>query len=175
MFWLYKRKRISEDSVDIHIKRQAWNTKLQLVCNSLSLNTTDSHHQFKLYLATSLLLSVQTVWGRLRSSCLQETVLSPQGVLMKVSNDAFTDYEEWMVILYDDNILMCGNTMDVAYEALKEVLQRVHNLSIVLKMLRTWWLGFRPVQFFCRKIMGTKIYLTQDRKDDTQAINFLEK
>ena len=35
---------------------------------------------------------------------------------MEVSNDAFTDYREWMVKLYDD-ILMCANTMDVAYEA----------------------------------------------------------
>ena len=48
---------------------------------------------------------------------------------MKVSNDAFTDYEEWMVILYDDNILMCGNTMDVAYEALKEVLHNEYTIS----------------------------------------------
>ena len=59
-----------------------------------------------------------------------------QGVLMEFTNDAFTDYKKWMVILYYD-ILMCVNTMDVAYEALKAVLQRVHNLSIVLKMLRT--------------------------------------
>ena len=47
---------------------------------------------------------------------MPETVLSPQGVLMKVSNDALIDYEEWMVILYDD-ILMCANTINVAYEA----------------------------------------------------------
>ena len=57
---IIQTKRIAEDAVDIHIKRQARNTKLQLVCNSLSLNTTDSHHQLKLNLAASLLLSVQT-------------------------------------------------------------------------------------------------------------------
>jgi hypothetical protein len=69
---------------------------------------------------------------------LPETVLSPQGVLMEVSNDAFIDYEEWMVILYDD-ILMCANTINVAYEAyekLKLVLQPIHSLSIALKILK---------------------------------------
>jgi len=70
---------------------------------------------------------------------LPETVLSPQGVLMEVSNDAFIDYEEWMVILYDD-ILMCANTINVAYEAyvkLKLVLQRSHDFNIILKMSET--------------------------------------
>ena len=113
--------------------------KLQLVCNSLSLNTANSHQQLKLHLAASLLLSVQTVWGRLRPPCLPETVLSAQGVLMELTNDAFTDYEEWMVILYDD-ILMCANAINVAYkvyENLRLVLQRVHNLSIALKMFKT--------------------------------------
>jgi hypothetical protein len=82
---------------------------------------------------------------------------------MEVSNDAFTDYEEWMVILYDD-ILMCGNTINVAYEAyenLNLVLQWVHNLSIVLKMSKEW-LGFRPVQFFSYKIIGPKIKVTKE-------------
>jgi hypothetical protein len=44
-----------------------------------------------------------------------------------------------MVILNDD-ILICANTIDVAYEAyekLKLVLQPIHHLSIALKMLKT--------------------------------------
>ena len=83
---------------------------------------------------------------------------------MEVSNDAFTDYEEWMVILNDD-ILICANTIDVAYEAyekLKLVLQPIHHLSIALKMLKTWWVSFRPIQFFSYKITGPKIKVTQE-------------
>ena len=61
--------------------------------------------------------------------------------------------------------------MDEAYNKLKLVLQRAHDLNIVLKMSKTW-LGFRSVQFFGYKITGSKIELTQERKDAIQAMDF---
>jgi hypothetical protein len=136
----------------------------------LDLDAANSYHQFKLDLATSLLLSVQTVWGLLRPLYLPEGVSPAQGVLMKFMKEAFSDYEEWMVVLYD-NILVCANTMDEAYNKLKLVLQRAHDLNIVLKMSKTW-LGFRSVQFFGYKITGPQIELTAERKQAIQDIEF---
>jgi hypothetical protein len=48
-----------------------------------------------------------------------------------------------------------------AYEKLKLVLQPIHSLSIALKILKAWWLGFIPVQFFSDKITGPKIKVTR--------------
>ena len=64
--------------------------------------------------------------------------------------------------------------MEEAYEKLKLVLRQEHNLSIVLKMFKTCWLGFRPVQFFSYKITGPKIKVTKEKQDAIQAMNFLK-
>ena len=66
-----------------------------------------------------------------RDTC-QKNVLLAQDILMKLVKVTFTDYEEWIVVLYH-NILACSNTMEEIYEKLKLVLQRVHNLRIVFK------------------------------------------
>jgi len=75
--------------------------------------------------------------------------------------ESFTDYEEWIVVLYH-NILPRSNMIDEACENLKLVLQQLHNLNIVLKMSKEW-LGFRPVQFFSYKIIGPKIKVTKEK------------
>ena len=68
------------------------------------------------------------------------------------------------MVLYVD-ILVCNNTSNEIYDA--------HDLNTVLKMSKTW-LEFRSVQFFGYKIIGANIELTQDLKDNIQAICFLK-
>jgi hypothetical protein len=68
------------------------------------------------------------------------------------------------VVLYL-KILVCSNTPNEMYDT--------HDLNIVLKMSKTW-LEFRSVQFFGYKIIGANIELTQDLKDNIQAICFLK-
>ena len=74
--------------------------------------------------------------GLLRPLYFLKGVLPALDVLMKFMKITFTDYEEWIVVLYH-NILACSNTIDEAYEKLELVLRLVHNLSIVLKMSKT--------------------------------------
>ena len=63
------------------------------------------------------------------------------------------------------DILVCTNIPNEIYDT--------HDLNIVLKMSKTW-LDFRSVQFFGYQIMGSNIELTQDPKNNIQAIDFLE-
>jgi hypothetical protein len=85
-------------------------------------------------------------------------------MVMKFIKEAFIDHEKWIVVLYVD-ILVYANTTNEIYD--------VHDLNKVSKTSKTW-LGFSSVKFLSYKIMRPNIELTQDPKNNTQAIHFPE-
>ena len=68
------------------------------------------------------------------------------------------------MVLYVD-ILVYANTTNEIYD--------VHDLNKVSKTSKTW-LGFSSVKFLSYKIMRPNIELTQDSKNNIQAIHFPE-
>ena len=137
---------------------------------SLDMDTTNSYYQFPLSKESSELLSVQTPWGLFRPLYMPEGCSPAQGVLMTFMKEAFIEYEDWMIVLYD-NILVLANTFDEAYEKLELVLKKAAEYNIILKMAKTW-LGYRTVKFFGYEITHGSYELGKERKEAIQAIEF---
>ena len=134
------------------------------------MDATNSNHQLLLSKESSELLSVQTPGGLFRPLYMPEGCSPSQGVLMTFMKEAFIEYENWMIVLYD-NILVLANTFDEAYEKLVLVLQKALEFNIILKMEKTW-LGYRTVKFFGYEITHGSYELGKERKDAIEAIEF---
>ena len=65
---------------------------------------------------------------------------------MTFMKEAFIEYEDWMIVLYD-NILVLANNFEEAYDKLVLVIKKASEYNIILKMAKTW-LGYRTVKFF---------------------------
>ena len=55
-----------------------------------------------------------------------------QGILMTVMKEIFEDYEEWMIVIFD-NMLILAHDYDDACDKLKLVLDREYERGLVLK------------------------------------------
>ena len=53
-----------------------------------------------------------------------------QGILMTVMKEIFEDYEEWMIVIFD-NMLILAHDYDDAYNKLKIVLDRAYEQGLV--------------------------------------------
>jgi hypothetical protein len=77
---------------------------------------------------------------------MPEGVSPASGVLMTVMREIFIDFNEWMIVIYN-NLLVCAHDYDDAYRKLQLVIDRAYERNVVLKMAKSW-LGVKKVRFF---------------------------
>jgi hypothetical protein len=130
----------------------------------LDLDMTNSFHQMKLDMESSLKLAVQTPWGLYRPRFLPEGIAPASQLLQKTVYSVFADYMDWMVVIFDNFLVLCHDYTD-ARKKLELVLQRCHQRGLVLKFAKSW-LGFRQVNFFGYEVSFGKYQLTKERIEE---------
>jgi hypothetical protein len=78
----------------------------------LDLDMTNSFHQMKLDMESSLKLAVQTPWGLFRPRFLPEGIAPASQLLQKTVCDVFADYMDWMVVIFDNFLVLCHDYAD---------------------------------------------------------------
>ena len=132
------------------------------------LDMSNSFHQFPLAEKTRRLLSIQTPWGQYEPVFLPEGVPPASGILQKFVSEAFADFEDWMLCIFD-NILVLAHDYQDGYDKVKKVLERCKERRIVLKFSKSWF-GFDSCEFFGYKCSYQSYCLTQKRKDSILQI-----
>ena len=136
----------------------------------VDLDMANSFHQIPLSEEFSDLLSVQTPWGLVKPRFLPEGVGPASGVLQHLVRDIFADFEDWIVVIFDNFLILADDHMD-ALEKFKKVLARCEEKGIVLKMKKSW-IGKDEVTFFGYKVRHGSWELSEDRKNAINAIPF---
>ncbi len=128
----------------------------------LDFDLANSFHQFKLGPVTSRRLSVQTPWGQFQPLFLPEGVPPASGILQKLMCEIFADFDEWLIVIFD-NILALAHSYEDAFNKTKLIVLRCIDRGLVLKFKKSW-LGFTECNFFGYKCSYGKFCLTDDRK-----------
>ena len=134
----------------------------------VDLDMANSFHQIPLSKEFSEILSVKTPWGLFRPKFLPEGVGPASGLLQHIVRDAFSDFEAWTIVIFD-NFLILADDYEDAYQKLEKVLNRCTEYGIVLKMKKSW-IGVDTVTFFGYEVQHNQWKLSDTRK---QAINEL--
>ena len=129
----------------------------------LDLDMANSFHQFRLGKKTASLLSIQTPWGQVEPMFIPEGVPPASGILQQTMETVFAGFEEWMIVLFD-NLLILANDYQDGYDKLAKVLQRCIDRNVILKFSKTW-LGFEQVEFFGYLCSHNSYELTEKRKN----------
>jgi hypothetical protein len=127
----------------------------------------NSFHQIPLSEEFSNLLSVQTPWGLFKPKFLPEGVGPASGLLQFIVRDAFQDFTEWTVVIFD-NFLILANSYEDAFDKLKKIIKRCSERGIILKLKKSWF-GVDTVTFFGYEVTSTW-KLSQTRKDAINAM-----
>ena len=130
----------------------------------LDLDMTNSFHQMKLDMESSLKLAVQTPWGLFRPRFLPEGIAPASQLLQKTVCNVFSDYMDWMVVIFDNFLVLCHDYAD-ARRKLELVIRRCHERGLVLKFAKSW-LGFKKVNFFGYEVSYGKYQLTKERIEE---------
>ena len=136
----------------------------------VDLDMANSFHQIPLSEEFSDLLSVQTPWGLVKPKFLPEGVGPASGVLQHLVRDIFADFEDWIVVIFDNFLILADDHLD-ALEKFKKVLERCEEKGIVLKMKKSW-IGTEEVTFFGYKVRHGSWELAEERKNAINAIPF---
>ena len=136
----------------------------------VDLDMANSFHQIPLSEEFSDLLSVQTPWGLVKPKFLPEGVGPASGVLQHLVRDIFADFEDWIVVIFDNFLILADDHLD-ALEKFKKVLERCEEKGIVLKMKKSW-IGTDEVTFFGYKVRHGSWELSEERKNAIDAIPF---
>ena len=129
----------------------------------VDLDMTNSFHQIPIDNASSDLLSVSTPWGLFRPKFLPEGVGPASGILQAVVRNIFSDYESWIIVIFD-NFLILASDYDDATRKLSKVLHRCKENCLVLKMKKSW-IGCTMVTFFGYEVHPGSWSLSATRKD----------
>ena len=136
----------------------------------IDLDLCNSFHQIPLGHLTSLLLSIMTPWGSFRPLFMPEGVGPASFVLQKIMDDIFSDYKDWLVVIFD-NILLLAHDYKDAFMKLKLVIKRCHDFNLILKLKKSWF-GVTEVTFFGYKVGQGKWELSDERKRAISLIQF---
>jgi hypothetical protein len=151
-----------------HVQRQ-----LEKICKFnifLDFDWVNSFHQIKLGPITSSRLSVQTPWGQVEPKFMPEGIGPASGVLQSVVAEAFKDFEEWSIAIFD-NLLVLAKDYEDAYTKTELILNRCIERNIFLKFSKTW-LGFDNANFFGYVCRHNTYELSESRKDSIDKIPF---
>jgi RNase H-like domain found in reverse transcriptase/Reverse transcriptase (RNA-dependent DNA polymerase)/Chromo (CHRromatin Organisation MOdifier) domain len=136
----------------------------------VDLDMTNSFHQIPIDEESSNILSVSTPFGQYRPCFMPEGVGPASGVLQSIVSTIFADFDDWIIVIYD-NFLICANDYEDAADKLEKVLARCQEYGLVLKMKKSW-IGTDTVNFFGYEISHNTISLSQSRKDAISAMLF---
>jgi hypothetical protein len=135
----------------------------------IDMDMANSFHQIILAARTSRRLSIQTPWGQVQPKFMPEGVGPASGILQKIVNDIFGEFD-WCIAIFD-NLLVLAHDYEDAYRKTEIILDRCIERNVILKFSKSW-LGMREVKFFgyvCRK---GSYELGDDRKAALKAIPF---
>jgi RNase H-like domain found in reverse transcriptase/Chromo (CHRromatin Organisation MOdifier) domain len=136
----------------------------------VDLDMTNSFHQIPIDNPSSELLSVATPWGLYRPLFLPEGVGPASGILQSVVRSVFADYESWIIVIFDNFLILASDYSD-ATSKLELVLLRCKQHRLVLKMKKSW-IGTDIVTFFGYEVRPGSWSLSRSRKDAIAAMVF---
>ena len=132
------------------------------------LDLANAFHQLRLAPYTAQRLAVATPWGLYEPRFLPEGVGPASGILQKAMDDVFKDFKEWMIVIFDNLLVLARDFQDL-YEKMVKVIDRCHERHVILKMEKSW-IGVRTASFFGYEVSGGGYRLSQKRKDSIAAI-----
>jgi hypothetical protein len=103
----------------------------------IDLDMSNSFHQLKLGPMTSSRLSIQTPWGQVEPKFMPEGVGPASFHLQAVVSSVFSDYQEWLICIFDNILLLAYDYAD-AYTKLERVLDRCISRNVFLKFSKSW-------------------------------------
>ena len=139
----------------------------------IDLDMTNSFHQIRVTLRTSMLLSVVTPLGQLEPMFLPEGIPPASQILQRTVMSVFEDFQEWMIVIFD-NFLILAHDYDDAYDKLELVLKRCIARNLVLKFKKSF-LGFTHANFFGYECRQGNYGLSDKRKIAIKNIPFPTK
>ena len=148
------------------VRREIEKTKGFSVFEDLDL--ANAFHQLKLAPYISERLSVATPWGLYRPNILPEGVGPASGILQKVMDEVFADYKEWMIVIFDNLLVLATDFQDLYHKLLK-VIDRCHERHVILKMEKSW-IGVKSATFFGYEVSGGGYRLSQKRREHIASI-----
>lgn len=136
----------------------------------VDLDMTNSFHQIPLSEDFSNLLSVQMPWGLFRPKFLPEGVGPASGLLQQLVRDIFSDFDEWIIVIFDNFLILADDYRD-AFDKFKKVIERCEQFGIVLKLKKSW-IGATTVNFFGFEVTHGRWKLGDTRKSSISAFPF---
>jgi hypothetical protein len=138
----------------------------------IDLDVRNAFHNIPLHPQTSEILSVQTPFGQFEPKFLPEGVAPASGVLMAVMTDIFSDYCEWLIVIWD-NLLLCASNYEDAFQKLQKVVRRCKERNVFLKLSKSWF-GFDKAEFFGYVCQHGTYRLSSERITSVMSIPFPE-
>lgn len=136
----------------------------------IEMDLANAYHQLRLGPRTSAMLSVQTTLGQFEPMFMPEGVGPAMNYLQAVVRDLFGEFDEWMVIVFD-NLLICAHDYADATKKLKTVLERCLEVNLFLKLKKSWF-GILTVEFFGYLCNRGSYRLTKARQEAVTRIPF---
>ena len=136
----------------------------------IDLDVKNAFHGIRIHEETSRILSVQTPYGQYQPKFLPEGVAPASAVLMSVMSQIFADYHEWMIVIFD-NILVLALNYDDAFDKLVKVISRCKERNVVLKLSKSRF-GYGSVEFFGYLCTNGSYSLSEERIKEVTSIPF---
>jgi hypothetical protein len=138
----------------------------------VDLDVRNAFHEIRLHISTSRVLSIQTPWGQFQPKFLPEGVAPASGILMQVMYELFADCVEWIIVIFD-NILVLATDYEDCLSKLKIIVGRCRQRNVFLKLSKSKF-GVRQVEFFGYVVEGNTYRLSDERANSVSAIPFPE-
>ena len=110
------------------------------------MDMATAFHQIPIGPLTSRLLSVQTPFGQFQPRFMPEGVSPASGHLQRVVSEIFHDFSDWMVVIFDNLLVLAHDHQDL-YNKTKKVLQRCNDRNVFLKFSKSHF-GVTSCEFF---------------------------
>lgn len=136
----------------------------------IDLDMKNAFHGLRLHWYTSRMLSIQTPYGQFEPLFLPEGVSPASLLLMATMSDIFMDYYQWMIVIFDNMLILALDYQD-AYAKLVKVITRCKERNVVLKLSKSKF-GFSTVEFFGFVCTGGSYALSEQRVKEVSAIPF---
>ena len=99
----------------------------------IDLDVTNAFHQIKISDEAGRVLSVQSPFGHYQPMFLPEGVSPASLILMKIMNDIFMEFSDWIIVIYDNILVLASDYYDAA-DKLMVVLNKCIERNLYLKL-----------------------------------------
>lgn len=136
----------------------------------IDLDVTSAFHQIPISEATGRILSVQTPTEQLQPRFLPEGVSPASLILMKVMNEIFHDFLNWMIVIHDNMLVLAIDYQD-AFNKLVKVINRCIQRNLYLKLSKSRF-GVTEVEFFGYVCSANTYRLSDERRRQVSSLPF---